>query len=79
MYEAHITLAAIQDLAGPNVEDPLTDPATLAKAVKVGVLDAPQLMNNSFGRGMIRTRIVNGVCEAVDESGHVIPERERLA
>ena len=79
MYEAHITLAAIQDLAGPNVEDPLTDPATLAKAVEVGVLDAPQLMNNSFGRGMIRTRIVNGVCEAVDESGHVIPERERLA
>jgi len=79
MDEAHITLAAIQDFAGPNVEDPLTDPATLAKAVKVGVLDAPQLMNNSFGRGMIRSRIVNGACEAVDESGRVIPERERLA
>jgi hypothetical protein len=61
------------------VDDSLADPATLAKAVTAGVLDAPQLMNNSFGRGMIRTRIVNGACEAVDETGGVISERDRLS
>jgi hypothetical protein len=77
--EARITLEAIQDLASQGVDDPLADPSTLAKAVTVGVLDAPQLMNNSFGRGMIRTRIVEGACEAVDESGRVLSERERLS
>ncbi|MBI5951189.1 MAG: cobalamin B12-binding domain-containing protein [Chloroflexi bacterium] len=77
--EARITLEAIQDLAGQGVDDPLADPSTLAKAVTAGVLDAPQLMNNSFGRGMIRTRIVEGACEAVDESGRVLSERERLS
>jgi hypothetical protein len=77
--EAHITLEAIQALAEENVDDPLVDPPTLARAVTAGVLDAPQLMNNNFGRGMIRTRIVEGACEAVDESGRVLSERERLS
>jgi methylmalonyl-CoA mutase cobalamin-binding subunit len=77
--EARITLEAIQGLAGQGVDDPLADPSTLAKAVTAGVLDAPQLMNNSFGRGMIRTRIMEGACEAVDESGRVLSERERLS
>ena len=77
--EARVTLEVIQNLAGQGVDDPLVDPATLAKAVTAGVLDAPQLMNNSFGRGMIRTRIVNGACEAMDESGRVLSERDRLS
>jgi hypothetical protein len=77
--EAQVTLEAIRGLAESNVEDPLADPATLAKAVTAGVLDAPQLMNNTFGRGRIRTRIVNGACEAVDESGHILSEQKRLS
>jgi hypothetical protein len=77
--EARITLEAIENLASQGVDDPLADPSTLAKAVTAGVLDAPQLMNNRFGRGMIRTRIVEGACEAVDESGRVLSERERLS
>lgn len=77
--EARFTLDAIRDLAKENVQDPLADPQTLAKAVTVGVLDAPQLMNNSFGRGLIRTQIVEGACEAVDESGRVLFETERLS
>jgi len=77
--EARFTLEVIRNLAKPGVEDPWSDPETLSKAVTAGVLDAPQLMNNSFGRGMIRTRIVEGACEAVDESGRVLPERERLS
>ena len=77
--EARVTLEAIQSLAEGNVQDPLADPQTLAKAVTAGVLDAPQLMNNNFGRGMIRTRIVDGACEAIDESGRVLLEKERLS
>ena len=34
--EAQVTLKAIRNLAGPEVQDPLTDPATLGKAVRVG-------------------------------------------
>ncbi len=77
--EASLTLEAIRGLAGPGVNDPWTDPPTLAKAVTAGVLDAPQLVNNKFGRGMIRTRVVDGACEAVDESGRVLTEEERLS
>lgn len=77
--EAQITLEAIQNLAEHNVDDPLVDPATLTKAVTTGVLDAPQLMNNSFGRGLIRTRVVDGACEVVDESGRILSEGERLS
>lgn len=76
--EVNVTLSGIQKLAAAGVQDPWGDPATLAKAVTTGVMDAPQLLNNKFGRGMTRTRIVNGACEAVDEAGRILPERERL-
>lgn len=76
--EARVTLDAIRNLAGRGVDDPWADAATLAKAVTTGVLDAPQLKNNPFGRGLIATRIVNGACVAVNENGRVLTERERL-
>ncbi len=41
--EAHLTLAAIRSLAEPGCPDPLTDPAVLGKAVRLGILDAPHL------------------------------------
>ena len=79
--EARVTLAAIAALAGPDVSDPLTDPATLARAVTTGALDAPHLRNNRFGRGQIVSRIdERGACVAVDpSSGRVLSEEERLA
>ena len=77
--EAGITLEAIRNLAAPGVEDAWTDPASLAKAVTSGILDAPQLKNNPFGRGQIRTHIVNGMCVAVDADGRPLSEAERLA
>jgi hypothetical protein len=43
-------------------DDPLTDPATLSRAVTSGLLDAPQLRNNKFALGKVKTRIVNGAC-----------------
>ncbi len=78
--EAHALLDAIRALAGPGVSDPLSDPATLARAVQVGLLDAPQLKNNRFARGAITTRITSrGGCDAVDADGNPIPERQRIA
>ena len=77
--EAKRTLEAIGNLAGPEVTDPFIDPATLAHAVTSGILDAPQLRNNRFGRGQVITRIVNGQCLAVDQVGVPLSEEERLA
>ncbi len=74
--EARITLEAIRSLAAPGVEDPWTDAATLAKAVPSGLLDAPQLKNNRFARGEIRTQIINGMCLAVDERGRPLSEHD---
>ena len=76
--EARHTLDAIRDLAVSDAEDPLTDPAILAKAVTSGILDAPQLKNNLYGRGQVRTRILAGACEIVNEQGRKITEQERL-
>jgi hypothetical protein len=77
--EAKVTLEAIGSLAGAGVADPFTDPATLARAVTSGILDAPQLRNNRFGRGQVISRIINGQCLAVDPTGRPLSEWERLA
>jgi methylmalonyl-CoA mutase cobalamin-binding subunit len=78
--EARLALDAICDLAGPQVADPLTDPATLSRAVTSGILDAPQLRNNRFGRGEVVTRIDGrGACVAVDRDGRELTETKRLA
>jgi len=61
------------------VPDPWSDAATLAKAVTAGILDAPQLKNNPFARGQIRTRTIDGKCVAVDSNGHPMMESDRLA
>jgi methylmalonyl-CoA mutase cobalamin-binding subunit len=79
LAEAEVTLNAIRALAGPGVADPLTDPATLARAVTAGVLDAPHLQSNPFARGRVRTHIdCRGACVAVDEHGRTLTEAERL-
>jgi methylmalonyl-CoA mutase cobalamin-binding subunit len=77
--EAQLTLQAIRSLARSSVADPLTDPHTLAQAVQTGILDAPQLKNNRFSRGQVRTCIVDGACLPVDAAGHPLSEGERLA
>jgi methylmalonyl-CoA mutase cobalamin-binding subunit len=79
--EARNTLDAIRSLAGSQVKDALTDPATLTKAVTAGIMDAPQLRNNPFARGEIVTRIdKRGACIAVDQNGgEKISEEQRIA
>ena len=77
--DVQLSLQAIRNLAGRGVEDALTDPATLAKAVELGILDAPQLKNNPFAPGLSRTAILNGASVEVDKSGNPVRESKRLA
>jgi len=78
MAEAQVTLTAIRNLSQRTAQDPLTDPALLAQAVTLGILDAPQLKNNPFGRGAIRTRVIAGACQVIDSGGRILNEKQRL-
>lgn len=79
--EARFLLDGILALADRGVDDPLADAATLARAVRSGLLDAPHLRNNPYARGEITVRIdKRGACVAT--AGHqdqAISERRRLA
>lgn len=79
MEEAQVLLEAIRRLGRGRDLDPLTDPQILEQAVTSGMMDAPQLKNNPFGRGQVRTRIVSGACEAVDGLNQPLSEQTRLA
>ena len=76
--EAKILLNHIRNIASSGVNDPWADPATLAKSVTLGLMDAPQLGNNKFGRGLVRTRIVNGASVEVDKDGNPLSQQERI-
>jgi len=77
--EAQVLLDGIGRLAESHVRDPLTDPHTLARAVTVGLLDAPHLKGSRIARGEIVTRIVDGACQAVDPvTGKVLSESDRV-
>ncbi|NLU11344.1 MAG: cobalamin B12-binding domain-containing protein [Tepidanaerobacter acetatoxydans] len=76
--EASITLQAIRALS-PDVKDPLTDPATLTKAVEIGILDAPHLRGNPAARGDLVTQLVDGALYAYDpQEKRIISEKERI-
>jgi methylmalonyl-CoA mutase cobalamin-binding subunit len=76
--EAQVTLNAIRALSGTPGIDPLTDPVVLTKAVTSGIMDAPQLKNNPYGRGIARTSIIDGACDAVDHFGKSLSEIDRI-
>ena len=76
--EANILLDAIKSL-DVSSEDPLTNPNVLAKAIEIGLLDAPHLRGNKWAKGKLQTRIKDGACFAYDvESGTVINETDRI-
>jgi hypothetical protein len=81
LQEADILLNAIHQLGSKTSGDPLADSKTLAKAVTVGLLDAPQLVNNDFAKGEIATWIDHrGACITVDPvSGEPIQEKQRVS
>jgi hypothetical protein len=78
LSEADVTLQAIRHLGANISQDPLTNPVTLVKAVKLGILDAPQLKNNPFALGQIRTRVICGSCVAINPDGSPLSEAIRL-
>lgn len=80
LREAAVTINAIRNLATKEIADPLADANILARAVQSGILDAPQLRNNSYGRGLITTRIDGrGACIAIDPTSRKeLTEEERL-
>lgn len=75
---ANITLDSIRALSTNTHTDPLIDPAVLAKAVKMGIMDAPQLKNNKFAKGTIATRIIHGACKTVSPAGKPVAEKYRI-
>jgi methylmalonyl-CoA mutase cobalamin-binding subunit len=76
--EANTTLQAIHHLGANLAPDPFTDPVTLEKTVKLGIMDAPQLQNNPFALGKIKTRLINGSCVAINPDGSPLSEAVRL-
>lgn len=76
--EAKVIIDTIESL-NLSVEDPLTDPATLTEAVRVGILDAPHLQGSKIAKGTLKTRMVSGALYAYDEKqGKIINEEERI-
>ncbi len=77
--DANYILQAICSIASNDVENPLTDPITLSRAVKIGILDAPHLCGSTAARGDIETSIEGGKCLTIDKyTRDPISEKERL-
>lgn len=77
--EARATLAAIQEIAAPRAKDPWIDPTTLARAVQLGILDAPHLKGHPLAKGQVATRIIDGACKAIHpKTGEILSETERI-
>jgi hypothetical protein len=75
--EALTLIQAIESLG--NSKHPLTDPLTLCKAVKTGLLDAPDLKDNKYAKGEICTKMINGACLTTDsKTGDILQEKERI-
>ena len=79
LEEARVILNALKEIAPSGVEDPWSDPYTLAKSVEIGIMDAPQLRGSPAAKGAVVTRMVGGACRAVDpRTGRPIDEEERI-
>jgi len=78
--EVNILLESIKRIADGDVNDPLQDPETLNKAIKIGLLDAPHLKGNKYAKGELVTKIINGACYAVDPTtDKILMEKERIS
>jgi hypothetical protein len=62
----------IPSLAKNNNEhkNPYINPNVLNRLVKYGIFDAPQLKNNNFALGKIKTKIIDGACNSWDDLTH---------
>jgi hypothetical protein len=77
--EAQLLTAAILSLGDKSSKDPLIEPVTYVRAVKEGVLDAPHLRNNPIAKGLLKTKMIDGACLAINpDTGNPIDEITRL-
>lgn len=77
--EAKILLHAIRKLSKDKLQFGLTNPQALAKAVKFGLLDAPNLCGNPAAKGTIVTKIVDGKNVVLDiKTGKALDEATRI-
>ena len=77
--EAQLLIATIRSLGDEPSMDPLIDPVTYVHAVRKGVLDAPHLRNNPIAKGILRTKVIDGACVAMDsDTVNPIDEATRL-
>jgi hypothetical protein len=77
--EAKLLIATIRSLGDESSLDPLIEPATYVRAVRKGVLDAPHLRNNPIAKGLVRTKMIDGACLAINpDTGNPIDEITRL-
>jgi len=77
--EAIEIVDGIRALGAEAPGDPLLDVETLARAVEVGLLDAPNLRDSPYASGRVRTQALDGAIVAADERGSPLAERERVA
>ncbi|MFN2154744.1 MAG: methionine synthase, partial [Anaerolineae bacterium] len=77
--EAMQIVEAIRALGSGARGDPLLDVEVLARAVEVGLLDAPHLRSNPLACGRVRTQAVDGAIVPLDEEGKPISEARRVA
>ena len=81
VVDAKIVIEAICQLDNGDSADPLSNAVVLSAAVQQGLLDAPQLLNNKYGKGDISTVIDSrGACVAVDKNtGEIISVGDRVS
>ncbi|MGD8240448.1 MAG: cobalamin B12-binding domain-containing protein [Armatimonadota bacterium] len=81
LREAQVLLETLRDVPGaPSCDDPWTDPDCLARAVKLGILDAPHLWGSGAAAGRVVSGCVDGAYWALDaETGRPLREQDRLA
>jgi len=79
VQEAQLLIATIRSLGDESSMDPLIEPVTYVRAVRRGVLDAPHLRNNPIAKGLLRTKMIDGACLAINpDTGNPIKEITRL-
>ena len=78
--EARYLLEAIKKSGSDISDDPWSDPVTLARAIRSGLLDTPHFQGNPHLCGKILTRMSEGAWYATDrKTGKILTEKERIS
>lgn len=78
--EARVILEALKSPKLGKSKDAWSDPEIIAKAVRVGILDAPHFKGNPHLCGNILTRVIDGAWYPIDFfSGEPVDEKARLS